>query len=133
LSAGEVVMAQMYSGEALVAARDSGKPIRFVIPKEGGTLSIDNMVIPKDALHVQEAYELINYFYEATTQADLVKRMLSGPVVTGARAMLPAALQNNQVLYPSDEVLSHCEMMQDLGDATTEYDRIWAEIKANGP
>ena len=124
-------MAQMYSGEALVAARDSGKAISFIIPKEGGTLSIDNMVIPKDAVHVEEAYELINYFYEATTQADFVKRMLSGPVVMGTRAILPAALQNNPIIYPSDEALSHCEMMRDLGDVTTEYDRIWAEIKAN--
>ena len=131
LSGGEVVMAHMYSGEALVAARDSGKAIKFVVPKEGGTLSIDNMVIPKDAAHVDEAYELLNYFYEATTQADFVKRMLSGPVVTGTRAILPASLRDNPIIYPSDEVLTHCEMMRDLGEATTEYDRIWAEIKAN--
>lgn len=132
LASGEVVMAQMYSGEALVAARDSGKAIAFVIPKEGATLSIDNMAIPKDAPHVDEAYQLMNFLYEVSTNADFVKRMLSGPVVSGTRAALPASLQQNSVLYPADDVFGRCEMMKDLGATTTEYDRIWSEIKATG-
>ena len=131
LTSGEVVMAHIYSGEALVAARDSGKPIKFIIPKEGGTLAIDNIVIPKGATHIEAAYLFINYLYEPTTNADFVRRMMYGPVIIGTRALLAPELQRHPILFPQAEALSHCETMKDLGNDTSVYDRIWSEIKAS--
>ena len=132
LASGEVAMAHIYSGEALVAARDSGKAINFIIPKEGGTLAIDNMVIPIGATHIEAAYQFINYLYDPSTNADFVRRMMYGPVVIGTRALLPIELQRHPILFPQAEALSHCETMKDLGEATSSYDRIWSEIKASG-
>jgi len=125
-------MAHIYSGEALVAARDSGKAISFIIPKEGGTLAIDNLVIPIGATHIEAAYQFINYPYEPSTNADFVRRMMYGPVVLGTRALLPTELQKHPILFPQRGALNHCETMQDLGDATTSYDRIWSEMKHLG-
>jgi spermidine/putrescine transport system substrate-binding protein len=130
LTAGEVLIAQMYSTEALVAARDSGKKIEFVIPKEGATVAIDNLVLLKGAPHPRAAYALMNFFYEKAVNADLVTRMFAGPVVAGVRDVLPPAVRDNKSLFPSEEELARCEMMEDLGAFTSQYDRAWSEIKA---
>jgi hypothetical protein len=51
-------------------------------------------------------------------------------VLTGVKETLPKALQENRALFPDASALARCEQMKDLGDATTAYDRIWAELKA---
>lgn len=130
LASDEVMIAQMYSGEALTVGRDSGKSIEFVIPTEGAALSIDNVVLLKDAPHRDEAYALMDYFFDVAAAADFVARTLSGPVVSGVRERLPKEVQANTTLFPSDEILAKCEMMQDLGEQTAAWDRIWSEIKA---
>jgi len=131
ITTGEVIMAHMYSGETMVAARDSGKPINFVIPKEGSVIAIDNMVIPRGAKHVDAAYAFINFFYQARVNADFVQRMFYGPIVRGAEAYLPAELKHHPILFPKDSTIQHFEMLNDLGDATPLYDRIWLEVKVS--
>ncbi len=44
-------------------AKQSGQPlaIEFVIPPEGGPMSIDAFAIPKDAPHPEEAYALLDF------------------------------------------------------------------------
>ncbi len=130
LTAGDVVIAQMFSGEASVANRDSGKKIEFIVPKEGATMAIDNAVILKDAPHSAEAHQLINFFYDMATDVDFVTRTLSGPVLAGIKDKLPPEVQANPNLFPSADALARCEMMQDLGPVTADYDRIWSELKA---
>jgi spermidine/putrescine-binding protein len=131
LTSGEVFMAQMYSSEALVAARDSGRPIEFVVPKEGSTLAIDSIAVLKSAKHKAEAWAFINFIFEMSSNADLVTRLLTGPVVSGIQEQLPADLKSNKCLFPSASELTTFEMMEDLGDATLLYDRIWSEFKSS--
>lgn len=130
IASGEVFLAQMYSGEALVAARDSGKPIKFIIPVEGATLAIDNLAVLKTAAHKDAAWEFINFLFEASSNIDFVTRTLAGPVVAGIREQLPENVRSNPSLFPSEAELKNCEMMEDLGETTATYDRIWSELKA---
>lgn len=132
IASGEIMLAQMYSGEALIAARDSGKPIEFVIPKEGATIAIENLVVPTSSSRKAEAMEFINFLFEETSNIDFVTRVLSGPVVAGIRVKLPPEVGANMSLFPDDATLKNCEMMEDLGETTATYDRIWSEFKAAG-
>lgn len=129
IKSGDVALAHMYGQEANLASRDTGGTIEFVIPKEGATMAIDNMVVLKSAPHKEQALALINYLLQASANADFVKRTLSGAVLTGTKALLPAQLQASPVLYPPAPVQAKFEMMTDLGDATALYDRIWSEVK----
>lgn len=131
ITSGEVFMAQMYSAEALVAARDSGRPIEFVIPKEGSAMAIDSIAVLKSATNKAEAWAFIDFILEVSSNADLVTRLLTGPVVSGVQDQLPANIRSHKGLFPSEEQLKNFEMMEDLGDATTLYDRIWSEIKSS--
>jgi spermidine/putrescine transport system substrate-binding protein len=130
ITTGEVAAAHMYSQEALMAARESGRKIEFVMPKEGGTLAVENVVIPKTAANREAAYAFINFLYEKSSNLGLVMATMSGPVVVGVKEMLPADVQANAAMFPTEETLKRCEMLQDVGDATAAFDRVWAEIKA---
>ena len=130
LKNGDVVMAHMYSQEALQAKRDTGGKIDFVIPTEGASMAIDNIVILKGAPHPAEAYAFINYIYEMASNSVNVAKIFTGPVVKNVRTLVPADVQNEANLFPTDATFAKTEMLQDLGEATAEYDRIWSEIKA---
>ncbi|HTQ81031.1 MAG TPA: spermidine/putrescine ABC transporter substrate-binding protein, partial [Thermoanaerobaculia bacterium] len=56
LATGDVDLAQGWNGElAKVVAKEPGR-LAYIVPKEGGTLWIDNLAVPKSARHVEEAY-----------------------------------------------------------------------------
>lgn len=131
ITSGEVWIAQMYGQEAMLAARHSGGKLAFVLPKEGGLMAVDNLVLLKSAKHKEEAYQLINFLLEVPNNVDFVKRVAGGPVLKETKNLLPPELQSSPTLFPPAEVLSKFETLQDLGDATALYDRIWSEIKVS--
>jgi spermidine/putrescine transport system substrate-binding protein len=128
---GEFAVAHMYSSDALQARAQSNGKVQFAVPKEGTTLALDNLVIPKGASNLAEAHALINYLISPSANVKIVQSLFLGPVVLATRDALPDSLKSDPVLFPSEEVLQRCEMMRDLGDDTTKYDRIWTEIKAS--
>jgi spermidine/putrescine transport system substrate-binding protein len=127
---GEITAAQIYSSDAQQAVKQSGGKIAFYIPEEGSTFYIDNLAIPKSATHIEEAHELINFLLQTKANANLVRQRFTGPVVKGTTALLPKDLQKNPGIFPSAKVLAKSEMVQDLGESTALYDRIWTEVKA---
>lgn len=130
LLAGEIAVAQAYSSDSLQARQKSGGKIEFIFPVEGGTLAIDNLVIPKSALHPEAAHVLIDYLLSLPVGLSQATKIMSGPVLKNVKDKLPPELQKDPTLFPSDEALQHLEMMQDVGDAAGTYDRVWTEIKA---
>jgi len=66
LASGAACLSVGDAGEAEAASarsREGGAPldIRFVLPREGGALSLDAFAIPRDAPHPDEAYALLNF------------------------------------------------------------------------
>ncbi|NTU81900.1 MAG: spermidine/putrescine ABC transporter substrate-binding protein [Chloroflexales bacterium] len=67
LASGEYVIAQAYNGDALLARRGleeefSGNPdIAFVIPKEGGTIWMDNLAILAESPNKAAAHKFIDF------------------------------------------------------------------------
>lgn len=126
----EIAAAQAFSTDALQAAQKSGGKIRFILPAEGGTRTIDNMVIPKGAKNLKEAHELINYLLSSKANLSFVKTMFGGPVVKSVKTQLPPVLQKDPALFPPPAQLRKLERLKDLGPATRLYDRLWTELKA---
>lgn len=132
LMSGETAVAHAYMSDTLQARHKSGgKNIEYIIPEEGATLWIDNLVIPRGAAHIDEAHLFINYLLEAKTNASTVMNIFVAPANKDTLALLPKEYQLNSALFPSPKVLEPCEMMQDLGEATTLWDRVWTEVKAD--
>ena len=66
LANGDICLAVGWAGDAFRArnrARESGNgvDINYVIPREGALMSLDNLAIPKDAPHPEEAYKFIDF------------------------------------------------------------------------
>jgi spermidine/putrescine transport system substrate-binding protein len=127
----EVVAAHSYSPDALQAAAKTKGKIEFIIPAEGGTRSIDNLVIVKGSKHIAEAEKLIDFLLQKENEVEFVSAIRAGPVVAGIRTVLPPELQNNSTLFPSAQVLSTLERIRDLGDQNRLYEDIWTAVKSS--
>lgn len=126
----EVAVAQSYSSDALQAARNSGHKIEFVLPTEGGTRAIDNLVILKKAKHLENALKLVNFLLSADSDLDRTQRLLAGPILTQTRAKLAPELQKNEAFLPAAGALKKMESLKDLGQDNNQYEEIWTQIKS---
>jgi spermidine/putrescine transport system substrate-binding protein len=127
----EVVAAHSYSPDALQAAAKTNGKIEFIIPSEGGTRYIDNLVIVKGSKHLEDAHRLIDFLLQKENEVEFVSAIRAGPVVAGIKSILPLELQNSATLFPSALVLSTLERIHDLGDQNKLYEDIWTAVKSS--
>jgi spermidine/putrescine transport system substrate-binding protein len=125
----EIAVAQAYSTDALQATAKSGGKIKYIIPEEGGSASIDNIAILKSAKNIEAAHKFINFVLSPEANVRFVQTIFGTPVVKGVKEKLPKELQEMTALFPSDEQMSKLEAIQDLGDKTELYDKLWTEVK----
>ncbi len=128
---GETAVSHAYVQDALQARKQTGGKIQYLIPEEGCTLWLDNLAIPTGAKNVAEAHALINYLLEAKSGASTALAIFAAPVNKESVALLPKELQADTSLFPTDAMLAKCEMIQDLGESLTLWDRAWTEVKAH--
>jgi spermidine/putrescine-binding protein len=135
LIAGDVDLGILWTGEAAIAQREL-PAIEFVYPTEGPILWQDTYAIPADAPHLDAAYAWLNY----SLQGNLFWKMLDEfPYTNPNRAALDFAKANHPDLYDAyqnssitnipAEVLERGHYIEDVGEATPLYDRVWTEVK----
>lgn len=91
LVGGETCLAQTWSGDTQVAIREAkalGREIRYVVPKEGSALWIDELVIPKNAPNVEHAHMFINYLLKPEIAAKISEYCLLTTSVKGSKKFL---------------------------------------------
>ncbi|SHH15283.1 extracellular solute-binding protein [Thermosipho atlanticus] len=94
----------------------------FFIPEEGGTLWIDNMVILKNAKHVDLAYKFINFILEPHNAAKIADFLgLPSPNVEARKYI------KEEPIYTIEE-LKNCEFIEDIGEYIELYNKAWQEI-----
>ncbi len=130
LASGEFLLCMAYSGD-IVQVQEESPDVTFVYPAEGYPCSCDEMAIPSSARNAELAHHFINFVYDPDWAARNICYTGFCSPVAPAYAKLPAKYRDNPALFPSDEDLSHAEVMRYLGDATELYVRIWDEIKAH--
>lgn len=126
---GEVVVAQAFSIDAIQAHQATQGRVQFVFPSEGGTLWIDHLAILKTSSRVAEAHQLINFLLDRENSMKVTQKLLLAPANREVFSLLPATLRDNPALFPADEVLNRCQMIEDIGASILEWDRIWTELK----
>ncbi len=124
LIAGDVWIAQMWSGDAQQAIAEQ-PAIEYLVPKEGGTIFSDALVMPRSAPHQRAAHEFLNYILRPPVAAAIADKTGYG---TPNQAALP--LTRAKVPYPTADELGRLEYQKDLGQGSEQWDRIWTEIKA---
>ena len=127
---GETAVAHAYMSDALQARRQTGGKIEYIIPEEGATLWVDNLVVPTGSQNTKAAHALMNFLMEPQIAVQTTLAVLVAPTNKDAYALLPDDLRNNTVLFPSGPVVQKLEMLEDLGESLAQWDRIWTEVKA---
>lgn len=94
----------------------------FFVPKEGGTLWIDNMVILKDAKNKDLAYKFINFILRPEIAAQISDYLMIPSPITDAQKY-----KKVEPLYTLDE-LSNCEIIDYIGEHIDLYNKAWEEI-----
>ena len=129
LISGEVVLAHAWSIDVNLAAAE--KPsLRFVLPKEGGFLWMDNLCVPKTARNPEAAAAFINFLLSPEVAAKLHAKLRGGTPLKDAAAQLPEELRGNPTIVADGATMKRAVWLQDLGEAAPLYDRLWTELKA---
>jgi spermidine/putrescine-binding protein len=128
LVSGEVALAHGWSGTIVRTAAERPS-IKYVIPKEGGTIWQDNLCILKASAHKSEAMAFINFLLEPQTAALITTKVKYASASEEARLLVPREIAQNPAIYPPDAVVARLEWIKDVGDAIKVYDRAWTELK----
>ncbi len=129
LLAGDVWITHAWSGQiALVAAQNPD--LAYVVPKEGGVLAVENLAIPKSAVHKEEANILIDWLLDAHVGANITNLSRYPNSNEAAKSYIDPAILNNPIIYPDAATLGRCDLISDIGPAYQVLDRYWTEIKS---
>ncbi len=113
LGSGEVVLAFMWSGDALVAQKLSSlrnKKIEYVIPKEGALKWIDSLAIPQNAPNASAAYQFINFLLEPEHIAEVTNYVKFANTSSRSKKYIASELLNNKIVYPDGVALDNLHL-----------------------
>jgi spermidine/putrescine-binding protein len=128
LISGEVALAHGWGG-AVARAMAERPSIKYVVPKEGGTIWSDCLVVLKTSRNRDLATRFINYLLDPTVAARTTNRLRFASSNRQAKALVDEQLRENPAVYPLDSTFDRLEWMADLGEAIRLYDRAWTELK----
>jgi putrescine transport system substrate-binding protein len=106
---GSICLALGWSGDVNIARQraidgKTGQNLQALIPKTGGLLFFDTMVIPVDAAHPGNAHKWINYILRPEVHASLTNKVFyANPVPESKKFIKPEVASNPTVfLSPAD-------------------------------
>ena len=135
LIAGDADLGIVWTGEAQLA-KDENPAIEFVYPSEGAILWQDTWAMPVGAPHPDAAYAWLNYINQPElfwlTLRDFPYNNPNSAALAWAAEHQPelyAQRNSSTVTTPPAEAVAAGHRIQDVGDASPLYDRIWTEVK----
>jgi len=128
LQAGDVWLAQGWNGQ-FAKLMEQDPDVGYAIPAEGTSLFIDSLVIPLSAPDPELAHAFIDFTLEPEIAAEICRTMGYSTPNRAALPLLPRHVRENPAIFPPDEAIARTELIEDVGDATVLYDRLWTEVK----
>jgi spermidine/putrescine transport system substrate-binding protein len=123
------VSAAMIYGTDSVILRKFNPNIRFVMPREGGLLFSDYLVVLASSTRQDLAYAFLRFLSEPTNAAQLSIAIKAATPNVDARALLPAEIRNDKAIYPADADLKAAEQIQRPSPAvTSKINQIFARV-----
>lgn len=119
----------VYSGEGARGMAED-KQTRYLIPREGSQIWLDNLAVLARAPHRELAEKFINYILDSKTGARLSNFTRFATPNRASRPFIRPELLNNPAIYPTPETMARLEFLEDLGGKTRLYDELWTQIKA---
>lgn len=127
---GEVNVGMIWNGEAVMANDEGLTSLKYKYPTEGAILWMDNFVIPKNAKHVDEALQFIDYILRPENAQIISEEIGYATPNEAARENMPDNIKNNPAIYPDKAVLDKAQFQEDVGDEALKiYQQYWDKLK----
>ncbi|MBY0462173.1 MAG: extracellular solute-binding protein [Alphaproteobacteria bacterium] len=136
---GDSCIAQGWSGEAHEAIREAkelGRNIKYIVPKEGTTVWVDCLAIPVGAPHPKNAHIFINFLLRPDISAKITNNILIPTTVVASLKLIDENIKNDPSIYPLKETMLKLHLDKPQKDAKSmEYDKLrtrtWAKVRLN--
>ena len=108
MAGGSICVALGWSGDINIARQraidgKTGQKLEALIPKTGGLLFFDVMVIPADAPHPGNALKWINYILRPEVHASLTNKVFYANPNAASRAFVKPDVANNPTVFLSEQ------------------------------
>ncbi|MFJ2446150.1 MULTISPECIES: polyamine ABC transporter substrate-binding protein [unclassified Pseudomonas] len=134
LANGNICVAIGFSGDIAQAtsiARDAknGVELGYSIPREGSTLAVDMVVMPRNAPNQANGYAYMNYLMEPKVIADISNAIHYPNGNSASTPFLDPALRNDPAVYPSPEVMSTLFALKAMPPKVMrQATRLWTKV-----
>lgn len=132
LLSGEAWMIQAYNGDVAQAMKEMPGKFGFAVPKEGGILWYDNLVIPKGAPHKDLAKKFIDFVLRPEIAARISNGIRYAVPNKDALEKVDRAVREDAVIYAPAEVRKRLQSETDLGAEMKKIGDLWSEVRAGG-
>ena len=127
---GDILLGHVFSGEGILTAIENDG-LAYVIPKPAATRWTDNLCIPAGARNADLAHEFVNYILAKEPGAELTNFTYYGTPNVAALPLVDEELKEIPQWNPVDEVFDRLQVIEDVGEATRDYERIFTEVKSS--
>jgi len=134
LANGDICLAVGFSGDVFqardrAAEADQGVSIGYAIPKEGAQMWFDQMLIPADAPHVEEAHAFINYIMKPEVAAKASNFVFYANGNKAATEFLDPEVRDDPAVYPDEATMDKLFTLTPLDDRDRRrLNRMWTRV-----
>jgi putrescine transport system substrate-binding protein len=134
LANGDICLAVGFSGDVFqardrAAEADQGVDVGYAIPKEGAQMWFDQMAIPADAPHVEEAHEFINYILKPEVAAKASNFVFYANGNKASQEFLDPEVKDDPAVYPDDATMQKLFTLTPLDTkAQRKLTRLWTKV-----
>ncbi len=134
LANGDICVAVGWSGDVFQARSraeeaKNGIELAYAIPKEGTQMWFDQMAIPADAPHPQEALEFLNYMMKPEVIAKSSNYVFYANGNKASQEFLDPAVKNDPAVYPDEATMAKLFVNTALDPKTQRlFTRTWTKV-----
>ena len=112
LANGDICVAVGWSGDIFQARNrakeaNQGVDIGYSVPKEGALMWFDQMAIPADAQHVEEAHEFLNYIMRPDVAAKASNFVVYANGNKASQELIDKKITSDPAVYPDESTLAN--------------------------
>ena len=129
LTKGDIAAAVAWSGDVVQLLADNPK-LKWEIPKDGGMIWTDNMLIPKGG-SVATASTYMDFVYDPKIAAQIAAYVNYVTPVSGAKEALAKTdpeTAKNPLIFPTDEMLAQVHQFDSEALQNDDYQAKWQKV-----
>ncbi|POF34592.1 polyamine ABC transporter substrate-binding protein [Roseibium marinum] len=136
LANGDICLAIGWSGDVLqardrAAEANNGVTVEYSIPKEGALMWFDQMAIPADAPHSDEAHEFLNYIMRPDVMAKASNYVYYANGNKASQELLNEDVIGDPAIYPSEEAVKNLYTVTSYPPKVNRIvTRTWTSVKS---